>query len=99
MTSRSPWHIEAIQQRSETDEEIDWYQGNPGPAMRGSISKWFKPGVGPCTTVWLRVTYLATGHVRRVKVIKDGRRYLALYGGEDLTLEAATKKMKEELRG
>jgi len=99
MTSKSPWRIEAIQQRRETDEEIDWFYGNPGPEMRGRVGKWFKPGIsGPDTVVWLRVTALASGHCKRAKIIKDGTKYVAIYDGESLTLEAATKKMKEELR-
>lgn len=68
--------------------------------MRGSIGKWIKPGIaGPSTTVWLRVVYLATGQVKRAKVSKYKRCYRAYYEGQYLTLEAATKKMKEELRG
>lgn len=98
MTSKSPWRIEAIQQRRDTDEEIDWFIGNPGPEMRGRIGRWFRPGIsGPDTVVWLRVTALASGRHKYAKIIKDRRKYAAIYDGESLTLEAATKKMKEEL--
>jgi len=97
MTSKSPWRTEIV--RRYIDEEIDWVDCNPGPEMRGILGRWFKPGIsGPDTTVWLQVKHLSDGRAVRVPISKDGRRYKAKYGGEYLTLEAATKKMKEELR-
>jgi len=97
MTSTSPWKVEVT--RRFVDEDMDWFTGNPGPEMRGRIGSWFKPGVGgPDWTAWLRVVRLATGEMKEAKISKDGRRYTARFQGQDLTLEEATKKMKEELR-
>lgn len=99
MTSKSPWSIEAVQQGLDTDEVTDWYQGNPGPAMRGCIGSWCKPGMAkPDKVIWLHVTHLATGCTKKARIFKERRRYVACYEGENLTLEEATKRMKEELR-
>lgn len=94
MTSRSPWKIFLVLTKNE--EEIDWYTCNPGPEMRGMLGRWFgPPHKGKSELV---VEHLASGRALRATIIKDRRRYRARYKGELLTLEAAAKMMKEELR-
>jgi hypothetical protein len=97
MTSTSPWRIEAVTVDPITDEIVDWLVSNPGPTMRGWLGSKFPPGVRSRPMPELRVTYIKTGHGRRAQIIKDDRRYRARYRGELMTLEAATKMMKEDL--
>jgi hypothetical protein len=99
MGSKSPWKIEAVRRLIETDEDLEWFTCNPGPQFRGQLSSWFKPGIsGPNTRILLRVIYLPTGQVKEARISKSGRRYTVYYEAAYLTLEAATKKMKEDLR-
>lgn len=94
MTSRSPWKIQLIVTKGE--EEVDWVSCNPGPEMRGYLTKCFGPRWD--RSVHLVVDHLPSGTSKKAKIIKDRRRYRAKYNGELLTLEAAAKMMKEELR-
>lgn len=100
MSSKSPWHVEASQYRNietmETDEIMDWFTGNPGPAMRSQINKWFE--LGGNHTIKLRVRYHRNGEERSVNVTRHGNRYLVMHKGETLTLEEVTKRLKLELK-
>jgi hypothetical protein len=99
MGSRSPWKIEGVRRLTKTDEDIEWFECNPGPSFRAQLRPWWQPGLaGPDYKVVLRVIYLATGQVREARINKDSRTFRAYYDGAYLTLEEATKKMKEDLR-
>ena len=98
MTSKAKWRVEGLSVDSENGEILDWVALNPGPAMRAWFGNQLKPGIGPShESIMLSVIDLSTGKGLRAKVIKDRRRYRAKYNGELLTLEAATKMMKEDL--
>jgi len=91
------WKVEAVQRRN--DEDIDWYEGEPGPGMRGLISRWLNCDAA---TVQLRVVQLGTGILKIARVVAEGyqsrKRYVATYQGEHLTLEGAVRKMKKDLK-
>lgn len=92
------WNIEVIRRRTDGSGEIDWVRVNPGPAMRGHVGSWFRPGIaGPSTEVVLKVTHVPSLRAEEAVIIKDRRRFRARHKGELLTLEAAAKMMKEEL--
>ena len=94
------WIIEIQRRRADDNEEVlDWCAAAPGPEMRFQLGRFFKPGIsGSGTRAYLCVKYIPTNEGKEAKIIKDRRRYRAEYHGESLTLEAATDKMKEELR-
>lgn len=101
MTSQSPWKIEAVLYDPKADEQLDWIDSNPGPAMRGWLASKFSPAIGGVrgrSMVMLMTTHLPSGATRQGRIMKDGRRYRVRYNGELLTLEAAVKMMKEELK-
>lgn len=100
MTSKSSWKVEAIVHDPEAEEQLDWIHCNPGPRMRGWLGDKFGPCIGGpfarAITI-LQVTHLPSARALQARISKDRRRYLAKYKGELLTLETATKMMKEDL--
>lgn len=93
------WKVEAVRINN-SDEEVDWYDGDPGPGMRGLIGRWINHDAAH---VRLRVVNIGTGELKSAKVVAEGfssrKCYMATYRGEHLTLEAAVRKMKADLKG
>jgi hypothetical protein len=106
VSSQRTWKIEGIKMvrtlgmgPGANYQEVEWFECTPGPTFRGALSGWFLPSVrGPERRITMRVTHLPSGLSKDAKISKDGRRYTAYYAGQYLTLEAAAKKMKGDLR-
>jgi hypothetical protein len=101
MVSKSPWKVEAVLYDPKAEEQLDWIEIAPGPTMRGWLGDKFSPCIGGVmarAVTFLMVTRLSSGATKQARIIKDRRKYRARYNGELLTLEAAVKMMKEELR-
>jgi len=91
------WKTEAVLCDS-NGQEKDWYEINPGPAMRGWLQGHRGALVKGMWSAFLRVTHLASGMGRCCDLTPAGKiAFSAKIDGGLVTLELAAKMMKKDL--
>lgn len=108
--SASDWTVQLLLYDTREDGPVDSIEYDPDHAMCWTsvdrsfrIARLWLQDVYPSLqdmeriSVFLHVTYQPTGHTRQYRITRFGGRFMVSYGGALITLDSATKVMKEDL--